>query len=89
MEQRTPRNAVGAVVRRLRTGRGWTQEAFAAKLQVAGCPVSRGTLAKIEARIRIVTDVELFAMAQVLGVEMPTLFPRDFVGHLKRHGWSG
>ena len=88
MEQSLPRNAVGETVRQLRYKRGWTQEALAAKCEVAGCAISRGTLAKIEAQIRSATDVELFAIAGALEVSIPSLFPKDFARQLRSSGWT-
>lgn len=88
MEQTSPRNAVGATIRRLRNERGWTQEVLAAKCEVAGCVLSRGTLAKIEAQIRSATDIEIFAVALVLGVGIPALYPKGFAQQLRQVGWS-
>lgn len=88
MEQSLQRNAVGATVRQLRYKRGWTQEALAAKCEVAGCSLSRGTLAKIEAQIRSATDVELFALAAALQVPIPALYPKDFARQLRESGWA-
>jgi transcriptional regulator with XRE-family HTH domain len=88
MEQPLPKNAVGVTIRQLRYKRGWTQEALAAKCEVAGCALSRGTLAKIEAQIRSVTDVEIFAIAGALQVPIPTLYPKDFSRQLRASGWA-
>jgi len=81
MEQR-PHNFVGATIRRLRNARNWTQDVLAARCGVAGCDITRGTLAKIEAGIRGISDVELFVIAQVLSVEIE--FPHGFAARLKR-----
>ena len=48
MEQNRKRNIIGPAVRRLRVGQKLTQEEFAARCQVQGWDVTRGTLAKIE-----------------------------------------
>jgi hypothetical protein len=56
---------------------------LSAKCAVAGYEVTRGTLAKIEAQIRGVADVELFVIARVLGVPMENLFPPKFASRLK------
>jgi transcriptional regulator with XRE-family HTH domain len=88
MEQTSPRNAIGVMVRRVRNQRGWTQEVLAAKCEVAGCAISRGTLAKIEAQIRTATDIETFVLASVLKVGIDSLYPKGFSGHLRRTGWS-
>ena len=83
MEQRS-KNAVGAEIRRLRDSRGWTQEVLAARCAVAGYEISRGTLAKIEAQVRGISDIELFVMAKALAVTIPDLFPRDFATRLRK-----
>ena len=81
---RQPQNVIGPAVRRLRYAQELTQDTLAARCNVAGCDLSRGTLAKIEAQIRGVSEVELFALAQVLRVRMDELFPSDFARKLKR-----
>ena len=43
---------VGKNIRKYRKDRGMTQEQLSAQLQLYGCDISRGTLAKIEAGIR-------------------------------------
>lgn len=72
----SPLNLVGPQVRRFRTEKGWSQEMLAAKLQVAGWDVSRGSLAKLEAQFRRVPDCELLFLAKVLGVDLPDLLPK-------------
>ena len=68
-------NLIGPQVRRLRMEAGLSQEAFAAKLQVAGWDISRAGLSKIESRLRRVNDAELYLLAKVLGCELAGLFP--------------
>jgi transcriptional regulator with XRE-family HTH domain len=68
-------NLVGPQVRRLRTAAGLSQEALAAKLQLAGWDLSRGGLSKIEARLRRVNDAELWVLAKALSCPMAALFP--------------
>ena len=82
--ERERHNSVGAIIRRLRTERELTQEVLSARCGVAGYEIPRGTLAKIEAQIRCVTDVELFVIARVLGVPIEALFPPRFAARLKR-----
>ncbi len=85
---RQRRNPIGSAVRRLRCAQGLTQDVLAARCAVAGCDIGRGTLAKIEAQIRAVTEVELFTLAQVLRVPMSELFPADFARQLKNGTWQ-
>ncbi len=87
MEQRR-KNAVGAEIRRLRDSKGWTQEVLAARCAVSGYEVSRSTLAKIEAQIRGISDVEMFVLAKVLGVSLSDLFPVGFQARLRRGDYA-
>jgi transcriptional regulator with XRE-family HTH domain len=72
-------NIVGAQVRKLRYQHGWTQEQLVARCGTAGLDVSRGTLAKIEASVRSVTDKELLVMANVLLVTPNDLYPSQAI----------
>ena len=68
-------NLVGPVVRKLRMAAGLSQEALAARLQVAGWDLTRAGLSKIEARLRRVNDAELLMLAKVLKVGVADLYP--------------
>jgi transcriptional regulator with XRE-family HTH domain len=68
-------NLVGPQVRRLRTAAGLSQQALAAKLQLAGWDLSRGGLSKIEACLRRVNDAELWVLSKALSCPMAELFP--------------
>lgn len=70
-------NIVGSQIRKLRDEAGLTQEMLAARCEVLGGNISRGTLAKIEAQIRCVTDQELLVIAEGLKVKMKALFPSN------------
>ncbi len=69
------RNLIGPQVRKIRYQLKMTQEQLATKLQLAGYDRSRGTIAKIEARLLWVGDYELFFFSKVLGVSLSALFP--------------
>ena len=71
------RNTVGPLIRKYRSQKGLTQEALAAKLQVAGLDMDRAAVAKVESQIRSVFDYELAVMARVLKVSAEKLFPSD------------
>ena len=68
-------NIVGPQIRKLRYQQGLTQELFAARCSVLGLELSRGTLSKIEAQLRCVTDAELMILAKALKVEPTALLP--------------
>jgi len=70
-----PLNLIGPQVRKFRTGKNWTQEALAAKLQVEGWDVSRESIAKLESQFRRAPDCELLFLAKVLDVGIMELFP--------------
>jgi transcriptional regulator with XRE-family HTH domain len=70
-----PQNIVGPQVRKLRFQAGITQEALAARCGILGWDLSRGTLSKIEAQLRCVTDMELDLLAQALRVQIALLYP--------------
>ena len=72
-----PANIVGPQVRKRRVELGLTQEKLATQCQLGGLDITRGTLSQIEARIRCVTDEELFILARVLKVGPESLFPVD------------
>ena len=67
-------NLVGPQVRKLRYGRGLTQEQLAAQVGVLGWDISRATLAQIESQVRRVNDGELLFLATALDVELTLLF---------------
>lgn len=66
--------SVGENIRRYRNAQGLTQEQLSAQLQLAGCDISRGTLAKIEAGIRHISVEELDAIKTVLHVSYEAIF---------------
>lgn len=70
-------NLVGQSVARLRRKKGWTQDELASKLQLLGCCMTRDMIAKIEARCISVTDKEIMCFAEVFGLEIDELFPRN------------
>lgn len=68
-------NIVGPQVRKLRDQQGMTQEALAARCNLLGWDLSRATLAKVEARLRCVTDGELRVLADALKAKIEDLYP--------------
>ncbi len=67
-------NVIGPNVRRIRESQHLTQDQLAARCNLAGWSLSRGTLAKIEAQVRRVTDEEVLLLAKVLKVRVGELF---------------
>ena len=67
-------NLVGAKVRELRRARRMSQQALSAQLELCGIYVCRGSISRLEDGLRTVTDIELFALAQIFQVSIDSLF---------------
>ncbi len=65
------RSAVGERIRTLRTARGWTQAALAARLGQVGMTLSQSNLARLESGERNVTLDDLYGVA--LALDCPPL----------------
>jgi transcriptional regulator with XRE-family HTH domain len=81
MEQN--RNVIGANLRRLRVAKDFSQERLSVQCARLGYEFPRGTLAKIEAGIRAVSDVELFVLSHALTVALTEFFPDSLLRRLK------
>lgn len=77
MEQPT-RNFVGKQIQRHREAKGISQQRLAIACSLVGYEITRSTLAKIEAEIRAVSDVELFVLAKALQLKTEALYPPGF-----------
>lgn len=67
-------NIVGSIVRKIRESKNLTQEQLVAHCNLIGWPISRGTLAKIESKVRCVTDKEVLLLATALKVSPEQLY---------------
>ena len=67
-------NIVGHNIKRLRKKNKMSQQELSNKLELLGVYVCRGSVSRIEDKSRTVTDIELFAIAQVLNVSVTELF---------------
>lgn len=68
------KNLIGGNLKRLRIKAGMSQQDLSNKLELLGVYVCRGSVSRIEDYSRTVTDIELFAIAQVLGVDPKELY---------------
>ncbi|MBE6643472.1 MAG: helix-turn-helix transcriptional regulator [Ruminococcaceae bacterium] len=68
------KNLIGGNVKKLRINSKMSQQALSNKLELQGVYVCRGSVSRIEDQSRTVTDVELFAIAKVFGVDVNELF---------------
>ena len=62
------KNLCGARVKELRKRLHLSQENLAARLQVAGVNLERDSVSRIEIGTRFVTDYEIVALCNILGV---------------------
>ena len=65
---------VGRNIRTLRERAGLTQDLLAAKLQLAGCDVTRSAIAKIEVGQRHLYPDEILLLKELLGVSFEEIF---------------
>ena len=71
------RNLIGARVTEARLKKGMKQNELLAKLQVAGIEISIPALSLLEGQKRPVSDKELSALADILGVSVDWLLGRE------------
>ena len=71
------RNLIGSKVEKIRKRNGMKQKELLAQLQVNGIDMNASGLSKLEGQLRAVTDIELVALADVLGVSINDLVERD------------
>ena len=77
-------NMIGARVEKRRRELKMSQQKLSNKLELLGVYVCRGSVSRIEDCSRTVTDIELYAIARVLGVEIVDLLDpemTDGYGH--------
>lgn len=65
---------IGRNIRDIREGRGMTQDALAAKLQLCGCDITRSALAKIEVGQRHLYPDEILHLKEIFGVSFDDIF---------------
>ena len=68
------KNLIGGNLKKLRVKLNISQQDLSNKLELLGVYVCRGSVSRIEDFSRTVTDIELFAIAEVLGVDPKELY---------------
>ena len=63
-------NRIGGNVKRIRQKKRMSQQALSNKLELMGVWVCRGSISRIEDYSRTVTDIELYAISEVLNVSI-------------------
>ena len=68
------KNLIGGNLRQLRLALKMSQQELSNKLELLGVYICRGSVSRIEDYSRTVTDIELFAIAEVLGIDPKELY---------------
>ncbi|MBQ6885178.1 MAG: helix-turn-helix transcriptional regulator [Clostridia bacterium] len=72
-------NIIGGNVKKYRKLRKMSQQMLSNKLELLGVYVCRGSISRIEDYSRTVTDIELFAIAEVLNLSVEELLEKTTV----------
>ena len=72
-------NLIGANLRRIRKQKRMSQMDLSNRLELLGVYVCRGSVSRIEDMSRSVTDIELCAIAHVLGVGVEELWDKSIL----------
>ncbi len=70
----TKMNLIGSNVKKFRRKQHMSQQELSNKLELLSVYICRGSVSRIEDQSRTVTDIELFALAKVLNVEIGELY---------------
>lgn len=71
------KNICGANIERLRKEAGMKQSTLIRKMQLLGVDINPSSLSKLEGQTRIATDMEIHAIARILGVSMEDLVTKN------------
>ncbi len=67
-------NLIGKNIKRLRKLRKMSQKELSVKLELMSVYICRGSISRVEDQSRTVTDIEIWALSQALGVSIAELF---------------
>ena len=74
-------NLIGGNVAKLRKKLKMSQQKLSNMLELYAVYVCRGSISRIEDRSRTVTDIELYAIAKVLNVNIDDLFDKEMINY--------
>lgn len=77
----TQMNMIGNQVKKYRKAQKMSQQALSNRLELLGVYICRGSISRIEDKSRTATDIELFALATVLGVTVNDLYDTSGFEH--------
>lgn len=67
------KNICGANIERIRKQLGMKQITLISRMQLMGVDINPSSLSKLEGQLRVTSDIELKAIAKILGVAMEDL----------------
>ncbi len=73
----TAMNLVGGKVKEFRLAKGMSQQTVSNKLETMAIYVCRGSISRIEDKSRTVTDIELYGLSKVFGVNIEDFFSEE------------
>ena len=68
------KNLIGDKVRELRKSKNLTQQQVSDRLETLAIYVCRGSISRIEDKSRIVSDIELYGLSQILSTPIEDFF---------------
>ena len=71
------RNICGANIERIRKNLGMKQTTLISKMQLMGVDINPSSFSKLEGQVRVATDIELKAIATILGVSTDELLKEN------------
>ena len=71
------KNICGANIERIRKAQGMKQATLVSKMQLLGVDINPSSLSKLEGQTRSATDLELKAIAAILGVSLEELLKEN------------
>ena len=73
------KNLIGGNLKQLRSNLKVSQQELSNKLELLGVYICRGSISRIEDYSRTVTDIELFAIAEVLKIDPKDLYNYELI----------
>ena len=70
-------NLIGDNLRKIRREKKMSQQVLSDRLELMAIYICRGSISRIEDKLRTVTDIELYGLAKVLGVPITELLNLD------------
>ncbi len=80
------KNAVGANIMAIRKSRHIKQKDLIARMQAMGIDINPTSFSKLEGQLRMVSDKELFVIAQIFNIKIDDLFMKQSICLKQKEG---